>query len=134
MSNSIWDDPELATAEGEFVKFEKVGDGVSGHITSIGKKTWDDGSISPQLGLIDDSGEPKTLTAGTVRLKALLSQHRPEVGDWINVHLTGVIPRPGGKTLKAYDDFEIVKGGKKAAAGAVLPGAKPPVGDDEPPF
>lgn len=131
--SSIWDDPDLATAEGEFVKFENIGDGVSGHITSIGKKTWDDGSISPQLGLIDDSGEPKTLTAGTVRLKALLSQHRPEVGDWINVHLTDVIKRPMGKTLKAYDDFELVRGGKKATSAVSAPAGKA-VADDEPPF
>jgi hypothetical protein len=123
---SIWDTPEFAAGTGEFIKFSEVGDKVAGTVESIGKKTWDDGSVSPQIELVTDDGEPKTLTAGQVRLKAALAEQRPEVGDHITVELTEIQKRPGGKTLKVFKVD--VKRATAAAASASV------AADDEPPF
>jgi len=130
--SSIWDDPDFKPSDSEFVKFTNVGDSVAGHITSIGRKTWDDGSVSPQLDITDDQGEDKILTAGQVRLKLALAEQRPEIGDHLSVTLTEVQRRPGGKTLKVFD-VTVIRGGKaKAAAGAKATPA--PADDSEPPF
>ena len=125
---SIWDTPEFAAGTGEFVKFTDVGDKVAGKVESIGRKTWDDGSVSPQLEILTDDGEAKTLTAGQVRLKAALAEERPEVGDHLTVELTEIQKRPGGKTLKVFR-VEV----KRAATAGAKPAAAPS-DSDEPPF
>lgn len=124
---SIWDSPEFASS-GEFVKFTNVGDAVAGKVENIGRKTWDDGSVSPQLDILTDDGEAKTLTAGQVRLKLALAEQRPEVGDHLSVELVDIIKRPGGKTLK---EFKVVV--KRAGAAKVGGGSATPMTDD-PPF
>jgi hypothetical protein len=126
MSDSIWDDPAVTGGNNEFVKFEKVGDSVSGKVENIGRKTWDDGSVSPQLDLLTDDGEARTLTAGQTRLKAALAEQRPEVGDHLSVTLTQIEKRSGGKTLKHFDVTV-----KKAAGATTAPSA---ADDDAPPF
>lgn len=98
---SIWDDPELR-AGGEFVKLENQGDYVSGTIQAIRKHRFDDGSTAPQVLLVTDEGEERTLTAGQVKLKNELAVQRPEAGDWIRVTLTQIEKRAGGKTLKHF--------------------------------
>ena len=94
---SIWDDAEIRTG-GEFIKFDAIGDTVTGTITAIRKHTFDDGKAVPQL-FLDVDGEERTLTAGQVRLKAELAIQRPEVGDTLTVTLANVEKRAGGKTL-----------------------------------
>lgn len=126
--SSIWDDPAVTGGSNEFVKFENVGDTVSGKVENIGRKTWDDGSISPQLDLLTDDGEARTLTAGQVRLKLALAEKRPEVGDHLTVTLTQIEKRSGGKTLKHFDVIV------KKAAGATATPAPAALVDDEPPF
>lgn len=126
--SSIWDDPAVTGGSNEFVKFDKVGDTVSGKVENIGRKTWDDGSISPQLDLLTDDGDARTLTAGQVRLKLALAEQRPEVGDHLTVTLTQIEKRSGGKTLKHFDVTV------KKAAGATAAPAAATLSDDEPPF
>lgn len=129
--SSIWDDPDMSGGNGEFIKFDKVGDGVSGVVRKLGRKVWDDGSVSPQIELVSDDGEEKTLTAGQVRLKLALAEKRPEVGDHLVVEMTEVEKRSGGKTLKHFR-CDVTKGGKPTAgAGA---SAKAAAADDAPPF
>lgn len=99
---TIWDDPELR-AGGDFAKFETVGDSVTGTITAIRAHRWDDGSVCPQIFLVTDDGEEKTVTAGQVRLKAALAEKRPEAGDHLTIRLTDIEKRAGGKTLKHFD-------------------------------
>lgn len=118
---SIWDNPEMSTG-GEYVKFEKIGDTVTGRITVLGVKRWDDGSISPQLTLDTADGE-RTLTAGQVRLKAALVEQRPEEGDTITVTLSNVEKRAGGKTLKHFDVVVARAGAAPAATPAAAPAA-----------
>lgn len=110
---SIWDDPELKVG-GEFVTFENVGDTVSGVITAVRSHRFDDGKVVPQILIVDDeTGEDRTMTAGQIRLKVALAEHRPEAGDHLKVTLTGVEKRQGGKTLKLFD-VEVRREGEAA--------------------
>ena len=97
---SIWDDNDLSVSN-DYITFDQPGDTVTGTITGIRKHTWADGSACPQISITVD-GEEKTLTAGQIRLKALLGEKRPNVGDTITVTLTDVEKRAGGKTLKIF--------------------------------
>ena len=125
---SVWD--EIGADTGEYVKFNEVGDTVTGTVTALGVKHWDDGNKSPQLTLDTDEG-PKTLTAGQVRLKLALAEQRPEVGDRIRVELTQIEKRSGGKTLKHFK-VDVQRGSTAAAAAA--PAAKSGGFADEAPF
>jgi hypothetical protein len=112
---SIWDDEEL-NATDDYIKFENIGDGVSGVVTSINKKTWDDGKVSVVLGITADNGDEKTLTAGQFRLKAALLEQRPEVGDHVSVFMVGTEKLSGGRTLKHFD-VEVKRGEVADAVG-----------------
>lgn len=101
MTASIWDDPELRSSD-DYVKFDAVGDTVTGKIIAVKKHTFDDGKAVPQL-LLDVDGDEKTLTAGQVQLKAKLAELRPGAGDVITVTLSNIEKRSGGKTLKHFD-------------------------------
>jgi hypothetical protein len=114
VTTSVWDTPDLRSA-GDYIKFEKIGDTISGTVTAIRVQRWDDGSVSPQLFLTTDDGEEKTLTAGQVRLKVALAEKRPEAGDHVTITLTDLEQRGGGKTLKHFD-VQVVPGGGKAPA------------------
>lgn len=116
MSESIWDDADLKSND-DYIKFENVGDTVTGKILSIRKHVFDDGKAVPQL-LLDVAGEEKTLTAGQVRLKAELSEKRPGVGDILTVTLSSIEKRSGGKTLKHFD---VTLGGAPAQAAPAAP-------------
>lgn len=98
---SVWDDPELKVND-DYVKFENVGDTVTGTVVVVRAHRFDDGKVVPQL-LLEVDGEEKTLTAGQVRLKAALAEQRPESGDTLTVTLSEIEKRAGGKTLKHFD-------------------------------
>lgn len=98
---SIWDSPGMNVG-GDYIKFEQVGDSITGKVVEVTVKRWDDGSICPQL-LIDTPDGVKTVTAGQVRLKAALAEQRPETGDTITIRLSDIERRSGGKTLKHFD-------------------------------
>lgn len=100
MSDQIWDDPDL-TVNDDYVRFDTVGDTVTGEILNIRKHVFDDGKAVPQVILRTADGE-RTLTAGQVRLKAALAEKRPAVGQTITVTLTEIEKRSGGKTLKHF--------------------------------
>ena len=110
---SIWDDPDMKIAD-DYIKFNDVGDTVTGRIIASRIHRWDDGTASPQL-LLEVDGEEKSLTAGQVRLKAALAEKRPENGDTITVTLTDIEKRSGGKTLKHFD-VQVVRAGAAPAA------------------
>lgn len=110
---SIWDDPSLRVG-GDYVKFDNIGDEVSGVVIAIGAHRWDDGSVSPQIILDTVDGE-KTVTAGQIRLKVALAEKRPETDDMLTIKLTDIEKRSGGKTLKHFS-VDVVKAAKSAAA------------------
>lgn len=100
--SSIWDNPELRVG-GEFVRFDNVGDSVSGTISAIRAHKFDDGSVAPQILLVTDDGDERTVTAGQIRLKTALAEQRPEAGDHIAITYTQQEKRAGGKTLKHFE-------------------------------
>jgi hypothetical protein len=110
---SVWDDPELRVSD-DYVKFDNVGDTVTGTIVSLRAHRFDDGKVVPQI-LLDTADGERTLTAGQVRLKAALAEKRPEVGDTLTVTLTNIEKRAGGKTLKVFD-VAVTPAGAPAAA------------------
>lgn len=127
---SVWDDPDLRVG-GEFVKFENVGDTVSGTVNAVRAHRFDDGSVAPQVLLTTDAGEERTVTAGQVRLKAELAAQRPEPGDHITITHTEVEKRSGGKTLKHFS-VQVNRGGAAPAAApaAATPAPQPAAGVD----
>lgn len=131
MTTSIWDDPEIK-AGGEFVKFENVGDTVSGNVTGIRAHRFDDGKVVPQVLLVTDDGEERTMTAGQVQLKAKLAEQRPESGDHITVTLSEIEKRAGGKTLKHFDVAVRRAGATPAAVPAAAPAAPAPEAGPDP--
>jgi hypothetical protein len=126
---SVWDSPDLKSND-NYVKFEQVGDTVSGTVQAVRAHTFDDGKTVAQILLTTDDGEETTLTAGQVRLKAALVEQRPDVGDHLSVKLTQIEKRGGGKTLKHFD-VNVTRGTGQPAPAA-------PAGrqsfDDNPPF
>nr|WP_146218320.1 hypothetical protein [Micromonospora acroterricola] len=116
---SVWDDPEIREG-GAFVKFENVGDTVSGTITAVRSHRFDDGKVAPQILLTTDDGEERTITAGQVRLKAALAEKRPEAGDHLTVTFTQNEKRAGGKTLKHFE-VTVRRAGTTAPAAAPAP-------------
>ena len=104
---SVWDDPEMRTAS-DYASFNEVGDSVSGVVTGVFAHRFDDGKVVPKI-MLDTADGEIALTAGQVRLKAELSEKRPEVGDTLTVKLTEIEKRAGGKTLKHFD-VTVVKG------------------------
>lgn len=121
---SVWDDPELRVG-GDFIKFENVGDSVAGTVTAVRAHKFDDGKVVPQVLLVTDDGEERTMTAGQVRLKAALAEQRPEVGDHLSVSLIDVEKRAGGKTLKIFNVHVDRDSGQAAPVAA--PAAQPKV-------
>ena len=118
---SVWDDPEMRIAS-DYAKFEAIGDTVSGTVTGVYAHRFDDGKVVPKIMLDTPDGEI-ALTAGQVRLKAALSEKRPEVGDVLTVKLTEIEKRAGGKTLKHFD-VNVIKSGTPVAE-AVAPSLTP---------
>ena len=112
---SVWDDPEMRTAS-DYASFNEVGDSVSGVVTGVFAHRFDDGKVVPKI-MLDTADGEIALTAGQVRLKAELSEKRPEVGDTLTVKLTEIEKRAGGKTLKHFD-VTVVKGSGAPVAAA----------------
>lgn len=99
MSN-YWDEPGIAIVS-DYIKFENIGDTVTGVIIDLGIQTWQDGSKSPKLTLRTADGD-RVLTASQVQLKTKMAELRPEIGDTIKVTLEGVEKLNGGKTMKKF--------------------------------
>ena len=118
---SIWDDPELHVSD-DYVKFETPGDTISGTITALRIHRFDDKPV-PQIVIRTPEGHDRTVTGGQARLKALLTEKRPDVGDTITITMTNVEKRAGGKTLKHFE-VDIAKGGATVAPVAT-PAATP---------
>jgi len=108
---SVWDIPELQSTSA-YVRFENPGDTVTGTVINISAHKWDDGSVSPQI-LLQTADGQQTVTAGQVRLKAMLAERRPEVGDTLTITHTGIEKRAGGKTLKLWT-VDVVRGSEGA--------------------
>lgn len=89
---------------GDFIKFDEVGDQVIGVIKEVREGKDFNGNPCPELVLELDDGEEKTVTAGQVRLKAVLAEKRPQVGDKIRITYSGVSrdAKPGRAPAKEF--------------------------------
>lgn len=97
---SIWDDPAVKPTS-DYVKFEIVGDAVSGTVLDVSIHTFEDGKRAAKLIIATSDGD-RTLTAGQMQLAAKLAEARPAVGDKLTISFVGVEKRAGGKTLKQF--------------------------------
>lgn len=122
---SVWDDPEVQGEESSYVKFEKEGQNVTGLLKSLGKHKFDDGKIAPELIIVTDTGEVKTVTAGQTRLKKLLMEERPEPGDRISITFVKSEKLSGGRTLKHFE-VKVRRGSSSAPVVAPAAPAEPP--------
>jgi hypothetical protein len=98
--SSIWDDPAVKPS-GDFVKFETVGDAVTGTVLDVSIHTFEDGKRAAKLVIRTAEGD-RTLTAGQLQLAAKLAEARPNVGDTLAINFVGIEKRAGGKTLKQF--------------------------------
>jgi len=105
--SSIWDDPAVKPS-GDFVKFETVGDSVTGTVLDVSIHTFEDGKRAAKLVIRTAEGD-RTLTAGQLQLAAKLAEARPNVGDKLTINFVGVEKRTGGKTLKQFT-VSVVRG------------------------
>lgn len=98
--SSIWDDPDMEPNDA-YVRFENVGDEVTGTILSITKRTFEDGKKAAQF-LLDTGRGQKTLTASQSHLQRLMWHHKPDLGDTITVRFDSVEKMTGGRTRKLF--------------------------------
>lgn len=99
MSGFNWDD----FANGEFVKFENVGDSVSGEVRSVTVGEDFNGQPCPKLLIATDGGDDRTVTAGQKVLQSRLSEVRPQPGERIAIVYTGVgDAKPGKAPAKLF--------------------------------
>jgi hypothetical protein len=123
---SIWDDPELHVSD-DYVKFETPGDTITGTITALRIHRFDDKPV-PQVVIRTPEGHDRTVTGGQARLKALLAEKRPDVGDTITITMTNIEKRAGGKTLKHFE-VDVISSGAPPAPPAASAPAAPPAAD-----
>lgn len=74
-----------AMSSGDFVKFESIGDKVSGVITAVRPGTDFNGNPCPVLDLTLDDGSTRTLSCGQANLKAQIVALKPQAGGTITV-------------------------------------------------
>jgi hypothetical protein len=89
---------------GDYVKFDEVGDSVTGIIKEIREGRDFNGNPCPLITLeVSEEGDEKTLTAGQVLLKAALAEKAPQVGDKIRITYSGVgEAKPGKAPAKVF--------------------------------
>lgn len=100
MTDHDWDQYKKT---GGYVSFKEVGDSVVGTIKSVRTGTDFNFNPCPELVLILDDGEERTLTAGQVMLSAALTEKRPQVGQKIRIVYSGIgEAKPGKAPAKLF--------------------------------
>jgi hypothetical protein len=107
---------------------------VQGTITGIKKKTFDDGSIAAQLFIRKPDGAEVCLTAGQARLKAILSQERPAVGDEVWIKYSGDQKQPGKPAPLKLFEVRVKRGPGPADTRGGVASIHGRGDDDKPPF
>lgn len=95
--DEFWDDEDIASGPDSFIKFENMGDTVTGKILSMSKQRFKDdaGNVktAPTFVLETEDGNVG-VTCGANQLRALLIERRPRVGDELTITLR-TQPRKG---------------------------------------
>ena len=91
--SGFWDDESLRPAMGEVMKFDTVGDTVTGTIKSLGKRVFEEGTPRERwvIEVVFNEDDARTVMAGQVLLKQ----------DGLTIELVAV-SNTAGKTLKKF--------------------------------
>lgn len=101
------------------MKFEDIGDTLSGTIISIEEGSDFNGNACPQL-IIDTDAGPRKVTAGQKMLQAALAEKEPDEGDFITIAYTGDGEgRPGRAPAKLFKVDVTRKGAEVTTADLV---------------
>lgn len=122
MSNDPWD----GVSNGNYAKWETVGDEVVGDVIGKGLGPDMQGEMVPQLTVRRDDASEVTVTASQGQLKGKLLEGKPQIGDRIKIVYVRKEDRGGGKTLKHFE-VTIKSGGAKSP---VTPEAVAQAADD----
>lgn len=98
---------------GEYVKWDTVGQTVTGDVIEVSLGQSLQGDKVPQYRIRLDDGTECTVTASQGQLKALCLKEKPHAGDRVKIVHTGVEKREGGKLLKLFT-LDVKVGGAKA--------------------
>lgn len=90
-------DYDKYAGSGDYFKFDEVGDQIIGVIKEVREGRTFNGDPCPELVLETEAGEEKTVTAGQVRLKAVLAEKRPQKGDRVRITYSGIGEAKPGK-------------------------------------
>lgn len=131
MGKSIdWDEFEQGDIPATRIKFEKIGDHITGTVTNIritdfGGK----GERTPELWIKQDDGSEVSMTASQVMLQRSLASARPSVGDKIAIVYKGdgQSSRAGMSPPKLFD-VKVARGNGNAEPTNVA--ATPPQPDE----
>lgn len=97
----FWDQSDAKPTAAAYMKFDAIGDSVSGVITKLDIRTFNAGSPDERKAVEITFADAPTVTAGQVKLQQALYELRPEPGDHLTITLAD-IERRAGKTLKHW--------------------------------
>lgn len=105
----FWDDPQLkqAAEQGEFAKFNEVGDTVAGTIKTLAKRDFD-GRTAVEV----EYDDGRKCTYGQVLMLRELFAIQPLAGEYMEVTLADVVKK-GAKTTKLFKGFVDRKDGTR---------------------
>lgn len=100
---SFWDDPSVKPDSSNYMRFDAVGDTITGTIAKLQKRVFNAGTADERTApeFIFAETDVPSLTAGQVLLQQALYELRPEIGDNLTVTM-GAVEKTGTKTLKRW--------------------------------
>lgn len=109
---TFWDDPDLA-AGGDYLALGQQGDTISGTITGMRRRVFDDGKVAAELFLQTDGGtviggQPVapgdySFTCGAYAIKKELNLQRPATGDHVKFVRGALEQLKGGRSVGHYE-------------------------------
>lgn len=96
--------------QGDYIKFENVGDSVAGIIKEVREGKDFNSNPCPELVLETAEGEEKTVTAGQVLLKSALAEQAPNALDAVKITYSGIGKAQPGKAPAKEFTVEVKRG------------------------
>jgi hypothetical protein len=119
MTDFDWSEFDNGGDYPEPFKFESIGDKIVGIVTKVRITTFGGtAERTPELWLDLDDGTARAVAASQARLKNLLAEHKPRVGDRIAIVYTGDGEKKPGKSAPKLFDVVVKRGDSAVAVGA----------------